>query len=96
MFEFSQYFRELNLNEIEFSLVLPLQMCYSGRLISTALNTLIENRFSDSTTKDNEIPQMLRACYLYTLYEELCRNRGEYEGKKLCSQILKVSRNALP
>jgi hypothetical protein len=31
MFEFSQYFRELNLNETELSLVLPLQMCYSGK-----------------------------------------------------------------
>jgi hypothetical protein len=47
----------------------------------------------DSTLKDNEIPQMLRACYLYTLYEELCRNHGEYEGKKLCSQILQVCSN---
>jgi hypothetical protein len=73
MFEFSQHFRELNLNETELSLVLPLQMCYS-----------------DSTMKDNEVPQMLRACYLYTLYDELCRNHGEYEGKKMCSQILQV------
>jgi hypothetical protein len=31
MFKFSQYFRELNLNETELSLVLPLQMCYSGK-----------------------------------------------------------------
>jgi hypothetical protein len=31
MFEFSQYFRELNLNDTELSLVLPLQMCYAGK-----------------------------------------------------------------
>jgi hypothetical protein len=32
MFKFSQRFRELNLTEIEISLVLPLQICYSGIL----------------------------------------------------------------
>jgi hypothetical protein len=44
----------------------------------------------DPNTKNNEIAQMLRACYLYTLYEELCINRGNHEGKILCSKILKV------
>lgn len=39
---------------------------------------------------DQEIPQMLRACYLYALYEELCEHYGDYEGKKLCSQVLQV------
>jgi hypothetical protein len=33
---------------------------------------------------------MLRACYLYTLYDELCQSRGEYEGKIMCSKILQV------
>jgi hypothetical protein len=73
MFKFSQCFCELNLTEIEISIILPLQMCYS-----------------EPTMKDNEIPRMLRACYLYTLYEELCLNRGEFEGKIICSKILQV------
>jgi len=73
MFNFSQRFRELNLNETEIALILPLQMCYS-----------------DSNMKTNEIQQMLRACYLYTLYEELCQNHGEHEGKIICSKILQV------
>jgi len=34
---------------------------------------------------------MLRACYLYTLYEELCQNHGEHEGTMLCRRILQVS-----
>ena len=37
MFEFSQYFRELNLNETELSLILPLQMCYSGKNIKRSI-----------------------------------------------------------
>lgn len=40
--------------------------------------------------KNNDIAQMLRACYLYTLYEELCQNRGELEGKIICNKILQV------
>lgn len=40
---------------------------------------------------DQEIPRMLRACYLYALYEEIREHYGDYEGKKLCSQILQVS-----
>lgn len=44
----------------------------------------------DLNTKDSEIPSMLRACYIYTLYEELCRNRGEHEGITLCRRILQI------
>lgn len=44
----------------------------------------------DATTKDSEIPSMLRACYLYTLYEELCQNHGEHEGTMLCRRILQI------
>jgi hypothetical protein len=32
MFHFCQHFRELNLNESEFSLIIPLHMCYSGKI----------------------------------------------------------------
>ncbi len=40
--------------------------------------------------KDTEIPQMLRACYLLALYEEIRQNRGDHEGKLLFSKILQV------
>ncbi len=43
--------------------------------------------------KDQEIIQMLRSCYLYALYTELSRNRGENEGKLICNKILKVCLN---
>ena len=33
---------------------------------------------------------MLRSCYHYALYSELCHNRGETEGKMMCSEILQV------
>ncbi|CAM4747568.1 unnamed protein product [Rotaria magnacalcarata] len=73
MFKFSQCFRNLNLTESEYCLIIPLQMCYT-----------------DSTMKDQDIPRMLRACYLYALYQELCNNRGEHEGKAICSKVLQV------
>ena len=41
--------------------------------------------------QNEELPRMLRSCYLYALYEELCHNRGETEGRLLCSKILQVS-----
>lgn len=44
----------------------------------------------DSSVVDQELPRMLRACYLYALYEELCERYGDDEGKKLCSRILQV------
>jgi hypothetical protein len=47
----------------------------------------------DSTMTDQETPRMLRSCYLYALYAELCHNRGEIEGKLMCSKILQVSFN---
>jgi hypothetical protein len=40
--------------------------------------------------EDKEIIRMLRSCYLYALYIELCHNRGENEGKIMCSKILQV------
>ncbi|CAF3437133.1 unnamed protein product [Rotaria socialis] len=73
MFKFSQCFRNLNLTESEYCLIIPLQMCHT-----------------DSTMKDQDIPRMLRACYLYSLYQELCQNRGEHEGKIICSKVLQV------
>ena len=42
---------------------------------------------------DQETPRMLRSCYLYALYAELCHNRGEIEGKLMCSKISQVSFN---
>ncbi|CAF3092333.1 unnamed protein product [Rotaria sp. Silwood2] len=35
----------------------------------------------DSTMEDKHIPQMLRSCYVYALYTELCHNRGRIDGK---------------
>ena len=90
MFEFSQCFRELHLTDAEIALILPLQMCYTG---SNAFLNHSHIRISlsiDSSMIDQELPRMLRACYLYALYEELCERYGDYEGKKLCSQILQV------
>ena len=46
--------------------------------------------FVDSTMIDPDTPRMLRACYLYALYEELCQNRGEEQGRILCSKVLQV------
>ena len=40
--------------------------------------------------EDQDIPRMLRSCYIYALYEELCYNRGEQEGKVIFSKILQV------
>ncbi len=39
---------------------------------------------------DEDVIRMLRSCYLYALYIELCYNRGETEGKIMCSKILQV------
>ncbi len=47
--------------------------------------------FVDSTMEDADIIRMLRSSYLYALYVELCYNRGENEGKIMCSKILEVS-----
>ena len=41
--------------------------------------------------EDREIPQMLRSCYHYALYSELCQNRGETKGKIMSSKITQVS-----
>jgi len=41
--------------------------------------------------EDADIIRMLRSSYLYALYVELCYNRGENEGKIMCSKILQVS-----
>jgi len=46
--------------------------------------------FLDSSMEDQETPKMLRACYQYALCEELCQNRGQEEGKRICSKILQV------
>ncbi|CAF0763034.1 unnamed protein product [Adineta ricciae] len=73
MFEFSQCLYELDLNETEIALVIPLQMLHP-----------------DSTIQNDEMPRILRSCYLYALYEELCHNRGETEGRLLCSKILQT------
>ena len=40
--------------------------------------------------EEPERPRMLRACYLYALYSELCHQRGEVEGKVMCGKILRV------
>jgi hypothetical protein len=40
--------------------------------------------------EDQEVPRMLRSCYLYALYSELCHNRGEIEGRIMCSRVLQV------
>jgi len=47
----------------------------------------------DPNAENEEIIQMLRSCYLYALYVELCQNRGEIEGKRMCSKILQVCFN---
>jgi len=47
----------------------------------------------DPNAENEEIIQMLRSCYLYALYVELCQNRGEIEGKRMCSKILQVRFN---
>ncbi|CAF1512032.1 unnamed protein product [Rotaria sp. Silwood1] len=73
MFSFCQRFRDLHLNEREFSLLLPLQMCYY-----------------DATMEDKHVPQMLRSCYLYALYTELCHNRGKTDGIMMFKKIMKV------
>ncbi|CAF4435675.1 unnamed protein product, partial [Adineta steineri] len=78
IFDFCQRFHNLNLSDTEFSLVLPLHMCYN-----------------DSNV-DDETRQMLRSCYLYALYMELCQNRGEIEGKIMCSKILQVLELLIP
>ncbi|UJR22545.1 hypothetical protein I4U23_025594 [Adineta vaga] len=44
----------------------------------------------DPTIENKEELQMIRSCYLYAFYTELCQNRGEFEGKKLCSKTLQV------
>ncbi|CAF2522868.1 unnamed protein product [Rotaria sp. Silwood2] len=51
---------------------------------------------TDLTIEDEEIQQMLRACYLYALYQELCENRGAQEGRILCSKILQVLDQLVP
>ncbi|CAF0895411.1 unnamed protein product [Adineta steineri] len=78
IFDFCQRFHDLNLSDTEFSLVLPLHMCYN-----------------DSNV-DDETRQMLRSCYFYALYMELCQNRGEIEGKRMCSKILQVLELLIP
>ncbi|CAF1135320.1 unnamed protein product [Adineta steineri] len=50
----------------------------------------------DVTIDDKEKLQMLRACYLYGLYEELCLNRGEEKGKTVCSKILQILDQLIP
>ena len=48
MFEFSEYFRELHLTDAEISLILPLQMCYTGSIEFVHLSEifrLFSNRF---------------------------------------------------
>jgi hypothetical protein len=45
----------------------------------------------DATMVDANFPRMLRACYLYALYKQLCHRRDEIESKQLCARILKVS-----
>jgi hypothetical protein len=40
--------------------------------------------------EDQDTPRMLRSCYTYALYEELCYNRGEQEGKLIFSKLLQV------
>lgn len=79
IFEFSRRFRDLNLSESEFALVLPFQMCYS-----------------DPSMEEPDRPRMLRACYLYALYSELCHQRGENEGKAMCGKILRVLDMLIP
>ncbi len=37
MFQFSQSFRELKLTETEISLLLPLQMCHSGKILNQSI-----------------------------------------------------------
>ncbi|UJR26525.1 hypothetical protein I4U23_007848 [Adineta vaga] len=51
---------------------------------------------SDSSMQNEEILRMLRACYLYALYEELCHNRGEIEGRIVCSKILQILDQLIP
>jgi hypothetical protein len=43
--------------------------------------------------EDQETPKMLRTCYLYALYDELCHNHGEEKGKIICNKILQVCLN---
>ncbi|CAF4476051.1 unnamed protein product, partial [Rotaria sp. Silwood2] len=44
----------------------------------------------DSTMEDKHIPQMLRSCYVYALYTELCHNRGRIDGKGMLHKVMKV------
>ncbi|CAF4274305.1 unnamed protein product [Rotaria socialis] len=52
--------------------------------------------YDDSTMEDREIPQMLRSCYHYALYSELCQNRGETKGKIMLSKITQVLELLIP
>ncbi|CAF3634903.1 unnamed protein product [Rotaria sordida] len=75
MFSFCKRFRDLHLSEREFALILPLHMCFY---------------VLDSTMEDKHIPQMLRSCYLYALYTELCHNWGKNDGKIMLNKIMKI------
>jgi hypothetical protein len=92
MFHFCQCLQELHLSETEFALILPLHMCYDGKRKNLFYFIFCCIAFSsvDSTMEDQEFIQMLRSCYLYALYTELNRNRGENEAKMMCNKILQV------
>lgn len=71
----------------------PFKNLFSGYADSTKLHlSVMELVFGlDATMEDQEMPRMLRSCYLYALFEELRHNRGEQEGTLVCSRILKVN-----
>ncbi len=95
IFDFCQRLRELDISESEFSIILPLHMCYHGKYCFVFVYYRIDFAvlLLDPNAENEEIIQMLRSCYLYALYVELCQNRGEIEGKRMCSKILQVRCN---
>ena len=91
VFHFCRCFRELKLNEKEFALVLPLHLLYDGRKRRKD-DSRFDRDFSglDSSIEDGHRIQMLRLCYRYALFMELCQNRGETEAKIMCRRISQV------
>ncbi len=72
--EFSQRLHNLNITQVEHSLIIPIVLC-----------------LPDEQLRDSESVHIIKYCYMYALYIQLCTTRTEEEAKSVFNNILQVN-----
>ncbi|CAF2774678.1 unnamed protein product [Rotaria sp. Silwood2] len=72
--EFSARLHELNITQVEHSLIIPIILC-----------------LPDEQLRDSESVHIIKYCYMYALYIQLCTTRTEDEAKSVFENILQIT-----